>query len=251
VIDGSTSYATAIAGNQTTCGITTTGVLKCWGNNSNGQIGDYTTTNKLLPTIIDFGTLYSLVSPGNLFTCGITTGGVAKCWGDNSSGQLGDGTTTERHRPNYVNDSDTYSTVSTGKGHSTCGVTSAGTLKCWGQNTQGQLGDSTTTGRKAPTTINPPNTLYASVAEGSDYACAITTSGALNCWGNYDHSQINSSSSPVAVDASNPYNYITGGGSHICGITQAGIYTCWGLNTYGQLGDSTNQDSNSPISLNL
>ena len=121
------------SGANYTCAITTSGVLKCWGINSNGQLGDGTTTDRTSPVIIDAGTNYSLISANNGHTCGITTAGVLKCWGLNSDAQLGDGTTTQRTTPVIIDTGNNYSMISVGFYH-TCGITTVGVLKCWGIN---------------------------------------------------------------------------------------------------------------------
>jgi alpha-tubulin suppressor-like RCC1 family protein len=74
------------------------GSLWCWGNNSHGQLGDGTWTNKNTPVqIIPSGVV--AVALGNSHTCAIKQDGSLWCWGWNSSGQLGDGTNTDKSSP--------------------------------------------------------------------------------------------------------------------------------------------------------
>src|SRR6266487_1724441 len=85
----------------------------------------------------------------------MTAGGM-KCWGKNASGQLGDGTTTQHLTPVDVSGLTSGVTViATGNSHS-CAVTTASLLKCWGLNTNGQLGNGTTTSSNAPVNTNFP-----------------------------------------------------------------------------------------------
>ncbi len=95
-ISDTSDYSKINVGSDSACGITSSGVLKCWGNNSDGQLGDGTTTIRRNPTVIDSGTSYAIVSVGRTNTCGLKTSGIYKCWGSNTYGQLDDGTTTER-----------------------------------------------------------------------------------------------------------------------------------------------------------
>ena len=102
---------------STVCGITTSHILKCWGQNTNGQIGDGTQIARLTPTEVDPGVQYSDVSLGAQgTTCAITSSGVLKCWGTNFSGQVGDGTTTRRLSPVVIDPGVSYSMISADQG---------------------------------------------------------------------------------------------------------------------------------------
>ena len=99
LVSGGLSFASVSANGSITCGVTTAGDAYCWGNNSSGQLGDDTRTNRHTPVPVAGGLSFASVSAAARHTCAVTTAGVVYCWGSNSDGQLGDGSTTDRLTP--------------------------------------------------------------------------------------------------------------------------------------------------------
>ena len=171
-----------------TCGVTTPGAAYCWGNNTRGQLGDGTTTNRTSPVAVLGGLTFAAVSTGGDHACGVTIAGAAYCWGDNASGKLGDGTTTSRASPLPVSGGLTFEAVSAGGSH-TCGVTVGGAAYCWGDNSSGQLGDGTTTNRTNPSSVLG-GLNFAAVSAGASHTCGVTTAGIAYCWGDNSFGQL-------------------------------------------------------------
>lgn len=152
---------TAIAGGaRHTCAVLSSGGVKCWGNNQFGQLGTGNTTNSNAP--VDVSGLASsavAIDAGTFHTCALLNTGNVQCWGYNFNGELGNNSTTNSTSPVYVQTSSTDSTplsnvVSIVGGDSqTCALLNTGDMKCWGQNTYGQLGDGTTTDRHTPVSV--------------------------------------------------------------------------------------------------
>src|SRR5262249_33288375 len=149
------------------------------GDNAHAQLGDGTTTQRLTPVTIAGVTAAITVDAGRWHTCtyDLAGGGSVKCWGDNSLGELGDGTTTNRSTPVVVASVPSgYDTVVAGYWH-TCALPSfGGTIKCWGYNVSGQIGDGTTFNRLTPVDVTG---LPTGLAAGESHTCALTTSGGV------------------------------------------------------------------------
>jgi alpha-tubulin suppressor-like RCC1 family protein len=103
---GTDRTAIAIAaGGDHTCAILDDGSVSCWGNNSGGQLGDGTTTDRLTPTqtsSLGEGRTAVAITAGYWYTCAILDDGSVSCWGWNTYGQLGDGTTNDRFTPTAI-----------------------------------------------------------------------------------------------------------------------------------------------------
>lgn len=247
-VDQDESYSMVAVGGSNACGLTTSGGLKCWGINNNGQLGDGSTTASVVPVAIDSGALYAKVSTGYNHSCAITADGVLKCWGSNSSNQLGDGTTTQRTSPVVIDSGTSYASISAGS-FFTCGITVSGELKCWGKNTNGQLGDGTTVQKSTPTSIDS-GTSYVWVSAGSSHTCGVTVGGELKCWGLNSLGQLGDGTntqqtSPVVIDSVEMYSSVKVVDNNSCALTTGGNVKCWGSNNYGQVGtgDQINQST--------
>jgi hypothetical protein len=125
------------------------------------------------------------IAVGGTHSCALTTAGAVRCWGDNYYGQLGDGSTTQRTTPVAVSGLGSgVAAIAAGQssGH-TCALTTAGAAHCWGYNTNGQLGDGSTTNRLTPVAVSGLGSGVAAIVAGGYQSCARTTAGAVRCWG--------------------------------------------------------------------
>ena len=144
VVGLTSGVASVAAGSNHTCAVTTTGGLKCWGYDAQGQLGnDAALTSQPIPVdVLGLTSGVVSVSAGGSHTCAVTTAGGLKCWGRDISGQLGnDAALTDQPTPvDVLGLTSGVASVSAGGNH-TCAVTSTGGVKCWGRDNYGQLGN--------------------------------------------------------------------------------------------------------------
>ena len=241
------------------CGITTSNVGYCWGNNSAGQLGDGTTTHRSTPTLISGGHTWQSIKGDGGVICGVTTGGDGYCWGDNTYGQLGDGTTTQRTTPTLVSGGHKWKSMrDRGGGHSNCGITTADDGYCWGRNAYGQLGDNTTTQRTTPTLVLGGHKwqslrIFAGGIPARGNACGVTTAGVGYCWGDNGFGQIGDGTTtmrktPTLVSGGHTWKspFVMSLWNYVCGITTGDDGYCWGRNSWGELGDGTRTHRSTP-----
>ena len=248
--------AELISGGGThTCVKLAGGAVECWGANSSGQLGDGTTTNAAIPVSVLSMTDAMKITTGGFHTCALLSNGVAQCWGDNRYGQLGDRTLTDRAIPVSVVDLGTgVDSIVAGEFH-TCALLVSGVVQCWGQNTNGELGDGTTTSSAAPVTVMNLASGVKAITAGGAHACALLITGMVQCWGQNAYGQLGDGTttfSPTPVTVMNLAGAaiaIAAGGSHTCAMLANGIVQCWGKNADGELGDGTTKDKVFPVSV--
>ena len=195
------------AGSGYTCALTSSGVIKCWGDNFAGELGDGTTVQRNTPVDVEGLSGVKAISAGGWHICAITSSGGLKCWGDGEEGQLGDGKTT------LVNTlpvpvaglSSDVSEVSAGEWH-TCALTSSGAAKCWGENISGEIGDGTNTQRDYPVNVHRLGSGVVEISAGSQRTCALTSGGHLKCWG--DNSYFGELGDGTTADRTVPVNVV-------------------------------------------
>jgi alpha-tubulin suppressor-like RCC1 family protein len=238
------------------------GSVLAWGDNTSGELGDGTFTDSSTPVPVDLpaGTTVTAIAGGLYHNLAVTSNGSVLAWGDNSYGELGDGTTTDSSTPVPVDlPAGTHITAIAAGSNFSLALTSNGSVLAWGDNTNEELGDGTTTSSDTPVpAILPAGTHVTAIAANYVYSLALTSDGSVLGWGYNQDGELGDgttaqSSTPVAVDlpAGTTVTAITAGVFHGLALTSDGSVLAWGFNPFGELGDGTTTDSSTPVAVDL
>ncbi|HZX95083.1 MAG TPA: hypothetical protein VFE90_11235, partial [Myxococcales bacterium] len=225
------------AGGAHSCAIVA-GEVWCWGDNTSGQLGSAGSAGGPTPVKVQGISGAIHLAAGDGHTCAMTAVALY-CWGRNDLGQLGNGTTAPESGPLQVGGVTNPNSIAAGQSH-TCAVTGSGAI-CWGSNGSGQVGNGTQVlAVPTPTAVSPSISGVSSVSAGpaANHMCALTSSGALACWGANLAGQIDGSNqdqhSPKGVLSG--IRAVSGGTGHSCALTTGQVVKCWGNNDQGQVG---------------
>ena len=234
-----------------------------WGANTNGQLGNNSTAQGNGPVAVNTaGTLWGKVliagSAGGNHSLGLSSDGTVTAWGLNTNGQLGNNSTAPSTVPVAVTTSSgplssrTAVAVSAGASHSLA-LCSDGTVVAWGLNTNGQLGNNSTTQSTVPVAVTNSGVLsgktVAAVCAGGSHSLCLCSNGTAATWGFNSSGQLGNSSTtqstvPVAVTTSSgalvgkQVAHVSAGASHSLAYCTDGTLAAWGANSSGQLGDN-------------
>ncbi|MEO8224209.1 MAG: thrombospondin type 3 repeat-containing protein, partial [Gammaproteobacteria bacterium] len=254
---GRLGNATLGAGGNHTCAIVRNGSIYCWGQNSLGQLGNggVPATFSGIPVALTGIGNATGVTGGFQHACALQADGVVKCWGRGVEGQLGNGAGASTTTPVTVSGLSGSPVLAVAAGYlHTCSVLTTGGVRCWGSNTNGQLGNGTFSPSNTPVAVSGISTAIG-IAVGGDNACALLAVGMVQCWGANTQGQLGNSggitSTPVTVAGITGAVSLAGGFEHFCALITGGNLKCWGRGLEGELGNGGFASSSTPVAVSL
>ena len=236
------------------------GAVRCWGDNSKGQLGDGSTTASYLNSVAVGGLSSGVtkVITGQWFACALKSDQTVWCWGDNTAGQLGNDPAAHptSSTPFQVAGLSLITSMAAGQDHA-CALNQNGSVSCWGNNGQGQLGNGSQTTTFSPVQVSTLTSGVTAITAGGYHTCALVN-GTVSCWGFNSFGQLGNNltilrKEPTLVSGlSNGIIAVIAGGinydqEQTCAITNTGQLKCWGGNEYGQLGDNLPIQRTTPV----
>ena len=218
-----------------TCALLTGGSVKCWGKNLSGQTGG---ADKSATGMVDVnlgGATATAIDTGLGHTCVILDDKSVKCWGLNDVGQTGGADTSTTGMVDApLLSGDKATAIALGDRHS-CVLLEDKSLKCWGNNEDGQTSGSDTSSASGTGIVTVPldGASATTVVAGGNHSCAILSSGSVKCWGYNQYNQIGSTDlffyGIVDVDLGGASaTGIAAGNRQTCVILSSGEVKCWG-----------------------
>jgi len=251
-----TAMSRLASGNGYSCRVITGGHITCWGRNVNGQLGTGSTDAKSSPALVGLGgATATAVAVGAVHTCAVMTDTTVKCWGRGEFGRIGDGNAaaTDRFLPMTVCADSGCSTNLTGVAslalsyEASCALKTDGTVWCWGDNNDWQLGTDPSTSVTGSTYARqvPNLSSIKSISSGDYHTCVIKSDDTPWCWGTGSMGQLGNGSfstsvpSAVTLAGVGTVKAIAGGYGHTCVIKSDDVVGCWGSNWFGETGSGT------------
>lgn len=218
------------------------GTVWAWGNNSLGTLGNGTTIRHSTPQQVSGLNDVVAISSGAFHVVALRSDGTVWAWGDNRHGQLGVNGNTESPAQNatpiQVAGLNNVTAIAAGQRY-TLALLSDGTLRAWGLNRDGQLGDGTTTSRTTPVQVLNLNNV-SSISAGWDHSVARLSDGTLRAWGRNGFGQLGDDTrthhtTPVPVLNLNHVTTMAAGGNRTFAVRNDGTVWAWGYNNLGRL----------------
>lgn len=281
VVDVGGSVTALAAGWDHTCALLTDGSVRCWGRNSEGELGLGNVTSQQSKTprsigAIQLGEKATAISAKLNNTCAVLASKAVVCWGANGYGQLGLGDKaawSESKTPQQlgaVSIGGSAQGVSVGGVHA-CALLTNNAVRCWGHGSYGELGLSAKASigdNELPSDSGasglvpfPSGRTPASLSLGQAHSCARLDNGNVQCWGeNSDGTlgllhfdNVGDDESPAAWGQTltgSAVSSLASGDYHTCALyTADGGLRCWGYNASGQLGQADTEHKSTPSQL--
>jgi IPT/TIG domain/Regulator of chromosome condensation (RCC1) repeat len=233
-----------------------TGKVKAWGHNASGQLGNGSTTNSDVPVEVSALSGVAAVAAGGEHSLALIGGGQVMAWGSDQFGQLGN------HNTGGLSAAPTTVLTVTGPplsgavaiaagGEHSLALLSTAKVVAWGENADGQLGNSSLVSSNVPVEVVGVNGVLA-IAAGGHHSLALLNTGKVMAWGENADGQLGNGSLansdvPVEVSGLSGVAAIAAGGNHSLALLKTGKVKAWGDNASGQLGNGATTNSDVPV----
>jgi alpha-tubulin suppressor-like RCC1 family protein len=220
-VKGLSNVRAIAAGGEHSLALLSNGTVMAWGSDESGQLGNGKNGQSSVPVAVKSLTGAISIAAGDEFSLAARTSGAVEAWGSNVQGQLGNSSVEETSNvPVPVEGLSGVTSVAAGARHALA-LLSTGTLKAWGEDAQGQLGNGVITAREeSPVAVSGVSGVQAIAAGGNDSA-ALLSSGTIDAWGaNHwgtlgDGASGEGSSLPVTVSGVAKASAVSVGGAHM------------------------------------
>jgi alpha-tubulin suppressor-like RCC1 family protein len=284
------SAVTVAAGGYHTCGIFSDRMVRCWGLDNYGQLGNGVSGQgvrsgvPVLVTGISAGTPVALAT-GAYHSCVLLSSGTVQCWGYNNDGQIGNGVTGSPVTTAVAVTGISNAVAIAAGGFHSCAILTDDSISCWGRNSDNQTSAERISSSGVPNTVpgsgrtpGPPITTAAAIAAGIGvgeqglaklggyHTCAVLSDGSGRCWG-YGHNGVLGNGIMTSPDAGTffvlfggtspvkpfmgPARSIAAGAYHTCVIVTGGLIQCWGHGDDGEFGNNAKSSSGFPTTTTL
>jgi YD repeat-containing protein len=209
VLPGGATATAVSVGDHHVCALLNTGQVTCWGDDTNGQLGNGPLTGDVAappdPVTLPAGTSATAVSAALNHTCVLLNTGEVTCWGADTLGQLGNGPTgaVDTPPPPITLPAGTTATAVSASWTHTCALLNTGQVTCWGDDSNGRLGNGaggSVDAPPAPISL-PAGATATKVATGDNFSCAVLNTGQVACWGSNHYANLGDG---TATDAQTP-----------------------------------------------
>lgn len=253
-VEGIADAVAVATGENHTCALHQSGAVSCWGSDLDDQIGVPDSAESTVPVQVKGIADAVWIAAGEGHTCAVHQDGTISCWGYGRNGALGNRQAYEDENfsspvPVRV-EGITDATAVTASSAYTCALHRAGTISCWGNNSDGQLGSGQTSEELEESAVPvqvADITDAIAIATAQWHSCALRENGTIACWGDNDSGLLGSghtseeleeSAVPVQVVDITDAIAIAIGKWHSCALREDGTIACWGSdNGLGRFGE--------------
>ena len=213
---GTIGAVTAVAaGDSHSLAVLIDGSVWAWGDNSEGELGNGSTTSSSIPGVVNGVSGVTAVAAGLTYSLALKSDGTVWAWGENSAGQLGNGSTTNSSTPVQVSGLTGVTAIAASNAHSVA-LLNDGTVRAWGDNSKGALGNGSDTNSSTPVQVSGLSGVSA-IGAGANHSLALKSDGTVWAWGGNGVGQLGNgsntnSNTPVQVSSLSDARGIAGGG---------------------------------------